>query len=171
MMFPAEATPNGAYGPFDMANPAAAVIDAHGTVIGWTGAAERLLGYPAAEILDRPAARLLAGPEDASRAAAIVDECRSRDSWGGLVGARHRDGRRIDVGLRVCAMSDTEDRKAWLVSAIDLTKSPSWAVSGSVLEGFLTRSPLGMAVLSPDLRYVWMNDTAGCRARSGWAAG
>lgn len=159
MMLPAEATPNGTYEPFDMANPAAAVIDAQGTVIGWTGAAERLLGYPAAEILDRPAALLLAGPEDASRAAAIVDECRSRDSWGGLVGARHRDGRRIDVGLRVCAMSDTEDRKAWLVSAIDLTKSPSWAVSGSVLEGFLTRSPLGMAVLSPDLRYVWMNDT------------
>ncbi|MEH0575517.1 SpoIIE family protein phosphatase [Streptomyces sp. B21-108] len=159
MMFPKEVTPDGTHGPFEMANVAAAVIDAKGTVIGWTEAAERLLGYGAAEVLDRSAATLLAQPEDASRAAEVADECEIRESWGGLVGARHRDGRRLEVGLRVTAMSDTGDRKAWLVSAIDVSKAPTWAVSGEVLEGFLTRSPLGMAVLSPDLRYVWMNDT------------
>jgi PAS domain S-box-containing protein len=159
MMFPKEVTPDGTHGPFEMANVAAAVIDAKGTVIGWTGAAERLLGYGAAEVLDRSAATLLAQSEDASRAAGVAEECGTRESWGGLVGARHHDGRRLEVGLRVTAMTDIDDRKAWLVTAIDLSKAPTWAVSGEVLEGFLTRSPLGMAVLSPDLRYVWMNDT------------
>lgn len=159
MMLPREVTPDGTHGPFEMANVAAAVIDAKGAVIGWTGAAERLLGYGAAEVLDRSAATLLAQPEDASRAAEVAEECGTRESWGGLVGVRHRDGHRLEVGLRVTAMSDTDDRRAWLVSAIDVSKSPTWAVSGEVLEGFLTRSPLGMAVLSPDLRYVWMNDT------------
>jgi len=159
MKFPREAGPDGTHGPFEAANVAAAVIDAKGTVIGWTGAAERLLGYGAAEVLDRSATALLASPEDASQAAGVAEECETRESWGGLVGARHRDGHRVEVGLRVTAMSDTDDRKAWLVSAIDLSKAPTWAVSGEVLEGFLTRSPLGMAVLSPDLRYVWMNDT------------
>ncbi|SHH93750.1 SpoIIE family protein phosphatase [Streptomyces sp. 3214.6] len=159
MMFPKEVAPDGTHGPFETANVAAAVIDAKGTVIGWTEAAERLLGYGAAEILDRSAVTLLAEPEDASRAAEVAEECGIRESWGGLVGARHRDGRRLEVGLRVTAMSDTNDRKAWLVSAIDVSKAPTWAVSWEVLEGFLTRSPLGMAVLSPDLRYVWMNDT------------
>ena len=159
MMFPKEVTTDGTHGPFEMANVAAAVIDAKGTVIGWTGAAERLLGYSAAEVLDRSAATLLAQPEDASRAAEVAEECGTGESWGGLVGARHRDGHRLEVGLRVTAMSDTDDRRAWLVSAIDVSKAPTWAVSGEVLEGFLTRSPLGMAVLSPDLRYVWMNDT------------
>ncbi|MEW2113658.1 SpoIIE family protein phosphatase [Streptomyces sp. NPDC005474] len=158
-MFPREAGPDGTHGPFEAANVAAAVIDAKGTVIGWTGAAERLLGYGAAEVLDRSATTLLASPEDASRAAGVAEACGTRESWGGLVGARHRDGHRVEVGLRVTAMSDTDDRRAWLVSAIDLSKAPTWAVSGEVLEGFLTRSPLGMAVLSPDLRYVWMNDT------------
>ncbi|EMF56763.1 SpoIIE family protein phosphatase [Streptomyces bottropensis] len=158
-MFPKEATTDGTHGPFEMANVAAAVIDANGTVIGWTGAAERLLGYGAAEILGGSAATLLAQPEDASRAAEVAEECGTRESWGGLVGARHRDGHRLEVGLRVTAMSDTDDRKTWLVSAIDVAKAPTWAVSGEVLEGFLTRSPLGMAVLGPDLRYVWMNDT------------
>ncbi|MEU9912548.1 SpoIIE family protein phosphatase [Streptomyces sp. NPDC051001] len=159
MKVPKEVTPDGPHGPFEMANVAAAVIDAKGTVIGWTGPAERLLGYRAADILDRSAATLLARPEDASRAAEVAEECGSRESWVGLVGARHRDGRRLEVGLRVTAMSDTDDRKAWLVSAIDVSKAPTWAVSGEVLEAFLTRSPLGMAMLSPDLRYVWMNDT------------
>uniref|UniRef100_UPI0006E24E9F SpoIIE family protein phosphatase n=1 Tax=Streptomyces graminilatus TaxID=1464070 RepID=UPI0006E24E9F len=159
MMFPREVAPDGTHGPFETANVAAAVIDANGTVIGWTGAAERLLGYGAPEILDRSAATLLARPEDAARAAEVAEVCGTRESWGGLVGARHRDGHRIEVGLRVTAMSDTDDRKAWLVSATDVSKAPSWAVSGEVLEGFLTRSPLGMAVLTPDLRYVWMNDT------------
>ncbi|MDQ0688763.1 PAS domain S-box-containing protein [Streptomyces achromogenes] len=159
MMFPKGVTPDGTHGPFEMANVAAAVIDAKGTVVGWTGAAERLLGYGAAELLDRSAATLLAQPEDASRAAEVAEECGARESWVGLAGARHRDGRRLEVGLRVTAMSDTADRKAWLVTAIDVSKAPTWAVSVEVLEAFLTRSPLGMAVLSPDLRYVWMNDT------------
>src|SRR4051794_21075980 len=116
MMFPREAEPDGTHGPFEAANVAAAVIDAKGTVIGWTGAAERLLGYGAAEILDRSATALLASPEDASRAAGVAEACGTRESWGCLVGARHRDGHRVEVGLRVTAMSDTDDRRAWLVS-------------------------------------------------------
>jgi PAS domain S-box-containing protein len=142
-----------------LANAAAAVFDEEGTVIGWTNDAERLLGYAAAEVLNKPGTLLLELVEDASRVAAAARECRARDNCGGLVGARHRDGRRLQLGVRVSAMHDLDDRKAWLVSAMDLTKAPPWAVSGSVLEGFLTRSPIGMAVLSPDLRYVWLNDT------------
>ncbi|MEO3872116.1 PAS domain-containing protein [Nonomuraea sp. B12E4] len=39
--------------------PALAVIDAEGTVIGWTRAAQELLGYRPGDILDRPATLLL----------------------------------------------------------------------------------------------------------------
>ncbi|WKX74218.1 SpoIIE family protein phosphatase [Streptomyces sp. XD-27] len=145
--------------PFDLAPAVWVVIDGEGAVIGWTYAAERLLGYRAAEVLDRPAAMLLASPDDAAKAAAIAEECRAGAVWAGLVAARHLDGSRVELGLRVCAVMAADGREQWLVSAIDLASTPSWAVSGSVLEGFLTRSPLGMAVLSPELRYVWLNDT------------
>ncbi|WIY80435.1 SpoIIE family protein phosphatase [Streptomyces anulatus] len=37
--------------------------------------------------------------------------------------------------------------------------TPHWTMRGSVLDDFLTRSPVGMAVLDPDLRYLWLNDT------------
>ncbi|WP_431044335.1 SpoIIE family protein phosphatase [Streptomyces sp. P1-3] len=145
--------------PFDLAPAVWVVIDGEGAVIGWTYAAERLLGYRAADVLDRPAVTLLASPDDAVKAAAIAEECRAGAVWAGLVAARHRDGSRVDLGLRVCAVMAADGREQWLVSAIDLASTPSWAVSGSALEGFLTRSPLGMAVLSPELRYVWLNDT------------
>ncbi|GAA0670927.1 SpoIIE family protein phosphatase [Kitasatospora atroaurantiaca] len=154
-----DVTPSGVHGPFDMANTATAVIDAAGTVIGWTASAEELLGYSAAEVVNHSAALLLATPEDMAKVAGVAEQCCAGSGWGGLVAVRHRDGRRIEVGLRVSSLFDLDGHDCVLVSAVDLAQTPSWAVTGSVLEGFLTRSPIGMAVLSPDLRYVWMNDT------------
>nr|WP_035842488.1 SpoIIE family protein phosphatase [Kitasatospora azatica] len=150
---------NVGHGPFDLADAATAVVDAAGTVVGWTAAAAELLGYPAAEVVNRPASLLLAEPQDASRAAAVAERCRAGSGSSGLIALRHRDGRRLEVGLRVSSLFDLNGRSCVLASAVDLAQSPSWAMRGSVLEGFLTRSPIGMAVLSPDLRYVWMNDT------------
>jgi PAS domain S-box-containing protein len=144
--------------------PATAVIGADGTVTGWTKSAERLLGHRAEEIVHRPAVELLASEEDVAKAPAmaaeVIEQCDSRDCWGGLAALRHRDGHRVDVGLRVSPLAGASGhQEGWLVSAIDLAKSPSWAVAGPVMESFLTRSPIGMAVLGPDLRYVWVNDT------------
>lgn len=149
------------YAPFDIAPTAWVMIDGEGAVVGWTSAAQRLLGYAPSEVLGRPAAMLLASPQDvaAGKARAIAEECRADGGWAGLVGSRHRDGHRVEVGLRISAVSEADGRDRWLVSAIDLASTPSWAVSGSVLEGFLASSPLGMALLDPDLRYVWLNDT------------
>ncbi|MEU0811325.1 SpoIIE family protein phosphatase [Streptomyces sp. NPDC005970] len=164
MTSPEGIVPTEAHVPFDMADAATAVVDAAGTVVGWTAATERLLGYPAAEVLNEPAAKLMAAPEDAQNALSIVEQCRDQGSWGGLVTLRHRSGHPVEVGLRVSGIeglsgtSEWSGSGCWLVSAIDLSKIPSWALSGSLLEAFLVRSPIGMAVLSPDLRYVWMND-------------
>ncbi|MFD8072352.1 SpoIIE family protein phosphatase [Streptomyces sp. NPDC059718] len=145
--------------PFDLAYAASALIDGEGTIVGWTAAAEHLLGYPAAEALHRPAAQLLASSGQAAKAAEVAAQWHDQDIWGGLVAARHRDGRRIELGLRVSTLAAPDGHARWLVSGIDLARTPSWAVSSAILEGFLTRSPIGMAVLTPDLRYVWLNET------------
>ncbi|WUD74630.1 SpoIIE family protein phosphatase [Streptomyces sp. NBC_00510] len=145
--------------PFDLAHAASALIDGEGTIVGWTAAAEHLLGYPAAEALHRPAAQLLASSGQAAKAAEVAAQWHDQDIWGGLVAARHRDGRRIELGLRVSPLAAPDGHERWLVSGIDLARTPSWAVSSAILEGFLTRSPIGMAVLTPDLRYVWLNET------------
>src|SRR5689334_4702377 len=43
------------------AEDSAVVVDAGGVVLAWSDAAERLLGYGAAEVVGRPAGELLAG--------------------------------------------------------------------------------------------------------------
>ncbi|MGW5927461.1 SpoIIE family protein phosphatase [Streptomyces anulatus] len=136
---------------------AAAVIAGDGTVIGWTRGAEALLGYPAAEVVGRSAALLLTGPPDARRTAAVAARCRAGSGWSGLVPLRARDGRPLDIDVRATASFLIAGREGFLVSGRELT--PHWTMRGSVLDDFLTRSPVGMAVLDPDLRYLWLNDT------------
>ncbi|MBO8191021.1 SpoIIE family protein phosphatase [Streptomyces oryzae] len=157
-MVSSEGIPSEPLRPLDEADPGMAVLDARGTITAWTPAAETLVGYRAAEVVGRSAEDLLTSPEDVSRAATVGEQSRAQGGWSGLATLRHRSGRPVEVGLRACPLSDEHGRDSWLVTAVDLGKAPSWVLGGSVLEAFLTRSPLAMAVLSPDLRYVWIND-------------
>ncbi|MGW1612821.1 SpoIIE family protein phosphatase [Streptomyces sp. NPDC002285] len=142
---------------FDASTDAAAVVSGRGVVIGWTRAAEELLGHPAAEIVGSPATRLLAIPSDPVRAAGVAERCRAGMGWNGLIPLRHRDGRRVDADLRVSASFRIAADECFLISARELRQQ--WAVGQSMLDGFLTRSPVGMAVMDTELRYVWLNDT------------
>ncbi|MFF7981102.1 SpoIIE family protein phosphatase [Streptomyces sp. NPDC007901] len=149
--------PAGPSGFLDASSDAAAVLSAEGVVIGWTPGAEALLGHPAAEVVGTSAARLLAMRADPARAAGVAERCRSGMGWSGLIPVRHRDGRSIDVALRVSASFSMDGGECFLLSARE--QRPQWAMGQSVLDGFLTRSPIGMAVMDLDLRYVWLNDT------------
>jgi PAS domain S-box-containing protein len=142
---------------FDASNDATAVVSASGVVVGWTRAAEAFLGYTAPEVVGRSAARLLAMPEDPVRAAGVAERCRAGAGWSGLIPVRHRDGRRVDVDLRVSAAFRLGADECFLLSARQ--QRQQWTAGRSVLDGFLTRSPIGMAVMDADLRYVWLNDT------------
>ncbi|MGW2684747.1 SpoIIE family protein phosphatase [Streptomyces sp. NPDC001414] len=141
----------------DASSDAAAVLSAEGVVLGWTRGAEALLGRPAAEVVGRSAVRLLASRADPARIAGVAERCRSGMGWSGLVPVRHRDGHTLDVDLRVSAAFHIDERECFLLSGRE--RRPQWTMEQSVLDGFLTRSPIGMAVMGPELRYVWLNDT------------
>ncbi|MER5916056.1 SpoIIE family protein phosphatase [Streptomyces sp. NPDC001982] len=81
---------------------AAAVIDADGTVVGWTQDAHRLLGYAAEEVLGRSFAglRVPAGAAD----------------WSGTAHLRHRGGHRLEVHLRISRLSVRDGTTRWLAS-------------------------------------------------------
>jgi PAS domain S-box-containing protein len=150
-------TPAGPRDLLDASTDAAAVVSAEGVVVGWTRGAEALLGYPASEVVGGSAARLVAMPADPARAAGVAERCRSGMGWNGLIPVRHRDGRAVDVDLRVSASFRMGEDECFLMSARE--QRPQWTVGQSVLDGFLTRSPVGMAVMDLELRYVWLNDT------------
>ncbi|MGW0997771.1 SpoIIE family protein phosphatase [Streptomyces sp. NPDC002523] len=149
--------PAGSQGHFDASSDAAALITVRGMVAGWTRAAEDLLGYATADVVGRPVARLLAQAEDPARVAGIAERCRAGAGWSGLVTVRHRDGRRIDVDLRVSGFFRVGADECFLVSAREQRRR--WTAGESVVDGFLARAPVGMGVMDLDLRYVWLNDT------------
>ncbi|MET9912679.1 SpoIIE family protein phosphatase [Streptomyces sp. NPDC006476] len=150
-------TPSAPRDLLDASSDAAAVVTAQGVVLGWTRAAEALLGHPAAEMVGTSAARLLAAPRDPARVAGVVQRCRAGMGWNGLVPLRHRDGRSVDADLRVSASFRVGASECFLLSARERRRQ--WMIGQSVLDGFLTRSPVGMAVMDRELRYVWLNDT------------
>ncbi|MDX2698920.1 SpoIIE family protein phosphatase [Streptomyces ipomoeae] len=150
-------TPAGPHDPLDASTDAAAVVSGEGVVIGWTRGAEALLGHRAAEVVGGSAAPLVAMPGDPARVAGVAARCRAGMGWSGLIPVRHHDGRTIDVDLRVSASFRIGADECFLISARE--QRPQWTVGRSILDGFLTRSPIGMAVMDRELRYVWLNDT------------
>ncbi|WP_314219424.1 SpoIIE family protein phosphatase [Streptomyces zaehneri] len=150
-------TPAGPRDLLDASTDAAAIVSADGVVVGWTRAAEALLGRPASQVVGRSAAELVAMDRDPARAAGVAERCRAGMGWSGVISVRHRDGRPVDVDLRVSASFRIGDDECFLLSAS--SRSERWTLGQSVLDGFLTRSPVGMAVMDLELRYVWLNDT------------
>ncbi|MEU9899016.1 SpoIIE family protein phosphatase [Streptomyces phaeochromogenes] len=98
--------PDGAGG----ALTARATVDEHGIVTGWNAGAERLLGYPAAQILGRAAASLLAEEPGAGDLPPLPPllELPELQRWHGTLALRHRDGHRVEA--RVLAHHRTPGR-------------------------------------------------------------
>ncbi|WP_406109479.1 PAS domain-containing SpoIIE family protein phosphatase/ATP-binding protein [Streptomyces sp. NBC_01003] len=142
---------------FDVADAAPVLLDTHGVVSGWSGGAGRLLGYAAAEVVGRKVAELLL-PADAARVPALSERCRRGGGWSGILTARHHDGHSVTLMVRVVEAQLSQGSERWIALVTDLTGAPGWNMSRSVLEQMATRSPLGIAIVDTDLRYVWSNE-------------
>lgn len=177
---------------FDVADAAPLLLDARGTVTSWTRDAQRLLGYPAAEVVGRRLAELLV-PEDAARLGTLAEAYSGRGGWSGVLTACHRDGRRVRLMVRAVPMRGTpttgntpaphtptphtptphtptphtptpaglapdSGRAAqWILLLSDMDDAPGWDMSRVVLESMVVQSPVGIAMVDTDLRFVWSN--------------
>lgn len=121
------------------------MIDAHGTLAGWSEGARLLTGYTATEATGRPAADLVAGdPRTAWR--------ELRASGTAVVALRHRDGRSVELALRLSPVQGEE--RAYVVTA-----APDDA--GRALgELAFRQASMSMSVFDTGQRYLRMNDVA-----------
>ncbi|MFI8091659.1 SpoIIE family protein phosphatase [Streptomyces sp. NPDC086080] len=147
---------DGARQGFDVADAAPLLLDPHGVVSHWTGRAERLLGYGAPEVVGRKFGELLT-PDDAARMPDLLERCRSDDGWAGLMTALHRDGRQVPVMVRITPATAPRSGTSLLVLLSGLAGSAGWDMSRSVLEQMVAGTPIGIAIVDTDLRYVWSN--------------
>src|SRR5690349_7918595 len=131
----------------DPAVPATAVVDAQGIVTGWSSEAERLLGYGHDEVVGQPAGRLLG-----------ADAARSTEWFlampfgrGGRSVLRRRDGRPLDVSVRVYPSLDGRGRPQRLIVVSPVDRR-YWGAVDSVVEEAFDQSTLPMAIFDNELR-------------------
>lgn len=138
-------------GPLDVTRAATAVIGARDTVVGWSPAAERLLGYRAGEAVGRTLSTFLSpGP------AASVPPLPARLPGREVRVARHRDGHELIVAVAVCPLpgAGTAERVLAMTELKDLRL---WESRLALLHGLATQSPVGLAIYDTDLRLTWCN--------------
>ncbi|MFF2809832.1 SpoIIE family protein phosphatase [Streptomyces sp. NPDC058000] len=147
---------DGRQAPLDIADAALVLCDARGRVESWPDGAERLFGHPAADVVGRAAAALLA-PDDAARLSELAAECRAHGGWSGTLTARRKDGALVDLMVQLARVTDSDGTPHWLAVAAEASSFPGWEMSRAVLEKLLMQAPVGMAVVDTDLRFVWSN--------------
>ncbi|PNE41599.1 SpoIIE family protein phosphatase [Streptomyces noursei] len=147
-------------GAFDLTRTAVVMADRTGMVRGWTAGAERLLGHPASWAVGRPLAELFApaNPQAASGQRVWADRLAAEGGWSGLAAVRDRAGRRLDLEVRVLPVLAGREPAARLVLASEMARTPWSGAARSLLNGILGVSPIGVAMLDRELRYVWLND-------------
>ncbi|MET9513674.1 SpoIIE family protein phosphatase [Streptomyces sp. NPDC002994] len=143
-------------GPLDVTRAATAVVDARDTVIGWSPAAEELLGYRPHEIVGQPLGMILP-----SRSASVPTPAGGPPLVTPLRGneirvARHRDGHELLLATAVCPLPGpgTAER---VVVATELKDLRVWETRLALLHGLATQSPVGLAIYDTDLRLTWCN--------------
>ncbi|MER6198330.1 SpoIIE family protein phosphatase [Streptomyces sp. NPDC001586] len=159
--------------PFAATNTAAALLDAAGTVLAWTPAAEALLDRRSADVCGRPARDLLAdaGSWEAVLAQAGQGRQEGREDWAGRQGhdgpvgwegratLRHGSGRELEIGLRVIPLNDgaREGTARCLVLGAPLELVARWRQDHAFTQELFLQGRVGLAVFDADLRLLRTN--------------
>ncbi|MEU6709211.1 PAS domain S-box protein, partial [Streptomyces wuyuanensis] len=142
----------------EISETAFALFDDRGVTVAWTQAAERLVGYSAGEVVGRSAALVLPPFAEVRGMSAFVEQCRARNGWSGVTAVRHRDGRMVDVTLRISMLRGLGGTVQWLASLSDMGALSGEVVNGTVRGALLTSAPVGISVRDPELRCVAVNE-------------
>ncbi|MFF1558285.1 SpoIIE family protein phosphatase [Streptomyces sp. NPDC058279] len=132
--------------------------DADGRVVEWSLAAQDLLGHRPEDILGRPGNAVLV--PDANRA--LADDLTRRVQAGetvvGTLPVRHRDGHRVTMEMWIVPAADPRGRPGAMLIAVQTSEVLHMRDSLAALQSLFTQSPIGLATLGTDLRFLRVND-------------
>ncbi|ALO99491.1 phosphatase [Streptomyces hygroscopicus subsp. limoneus] len=142
----------------DVLSVAALVLDTDGRIVFWTPQAEELFGYSADEALGRPAARLIIHPEHLQAVVKLfADVMATGRSWAGAFPIRHKDGGTRLMEFRNMRLLDDLGDVYALGLAADHSLLQRVETDLALCERLINQSPIGLALLDPDLRYLLVN--------------
>ncbi|MFD5544453.1 SpoIIE family protein phosphatase [Streptomyces sp. NPDC127079] len=145
-------------GLLDVLSVAAVALDTQGRIVFWTPQAEDLFGYTADEALRKNAARLLVDPVNLKTVVGLfTDVLETGRSWAGAFPVRHKDGSSRLTEFRTMRLLDDLGDVYALGIAADHTLLQRVETDLALCERLINQSPIGLALLDPDLRYLLVN--------------
>lgn len=149
-------TPPG--GLLDVLSVAAVVLDGQGRIVFWSPQADQVFGYTAEEALGNAAADLLVHEEHHDLVAKLFAEVMGTGaSWAGAFPIRHKDGETRLVEFRAMRLLDDLGDVYALGIAADQTTLQRMETDLALSERLVSQSPIGIALLDTDLRYLLVN--------------
>ncbi|MGW1290811.1 PAS domain-containing protein, partial [Streptomyces sp. NPDC002586] len=145
-------------GLLDVLSVAAVALDTRGRIVFWTPQAEELFGYSSEEALGKHAARLLIHPEHLQAVVGLFTEVlETGRGWAGAFPVRHKDGSSRLTEFRTMRLLDDLGDVYALGIAADHTLLQRVETDLALCEQLINQSPIGLALLDPELRYLLVN--------------
>ncbi|MGW1642302.1 SpoIIE family protein phosphatase [Streptomyces lavendulae] len=157
---PVKAVPSEPGGLLDVLSVAAVVLDTEGRITLWSPQAQELFGWSAEEALGRRAAGLLVAEEYVDLVLRLFAKVMAGGgAWAGVFPVRHKDGSTRLVEFRNMRLQDEHGGVYALGIACDEAVLRDVERDLALSVPLVAQSPLGLAVLDRDLRYVLVNPT------------
>lgn len=145
-------------GLLDVLGVASVLLDAQGRIVLWSPQAEGLFGYSAQEALGEYASRLMVHEQYAELAIKLfADVMETGEGWAGAFPVRHKDGGTRLVEFRNQRLLDDRGDFFALGLAADQETVRGLERDVALSTRIVAQSPIGLAVLDTDLKYVSVN--------------
>ncbi|MEU7550782.1 SpoIIE family protein phosphatase [Streptomyces sp. NPDC044571] len=132
--------------------------DADGRIVEWSLAAQDLLGHRPEDILGRPGTAVLVPEANRELADDLTRRVQSGETVVGTLPVRHRDGHRVTMEMWIVPAVDPQGRTGAMLIAVETSEVLRMRDSLAALQSLFTQSPIGLATLGPDLRFLRVND-------------
>ncbi|MFD8982123.1 SpoIIE family protein phosphatase [Streptomyces sp. NPDC059564] len=147
-------------GLLDVLSVAAVVLDTRGRITLWSPQAQELFGWSAKDALGSHAAELLVAREYVDLVVELFAKVMAGGgAWAGVFPVRHKDGSTRLVEFRNMRLQDERGGVYALGIACDEAVLRGVERDLALSVPLVAQSPLGLAVLDTDLRYVLVNPT------------
>ncbi|MFF9851676.1 SpoIIE family protein phosphatase [Streptomyces litmocidini] len=132
--------------------------DAEGRIVEWSLAAQDLLGHRPEHVLGRLATPLLVPDANRELADRLTHRVQSGETMVGTLPVRHRDGHTVTMEMWIVPAADPEGRPGAMLIAVETSEVLRMRENLAAMESLFTQSPIGLALLGPDLRFLRVND-------------
>ncbi|MBX9426674.1 MULTISPECIES: SpoIIE family protein phosphatase [Streptomyces] len=132
--------------------------DADGHIVEWSLAAQDLLGHRPEHVLGRLATPLLVPDANRELAERLTHRVQAGETMVGTLPVRHRDGHTVAMEMWIVPAADPAGRPGAMLIAVETSEVLRMRENLAAMESLFTQSPIGLALLGPDLRFLRVND-------------